>query len=461
MTEEKQGFAYFKQVGIGALSGFVTLTLIILGLSIGGGAVTPTSEPSQSTSALPSATPTSTSGVARTCSVKDLALVPELGTLQAVVMNADTDEVLFDRNGSAPGATASSLKVLTAAAALTTLGANYRVSTSVYADPADPGTIVLVGAGDPTLSRTAPGQDSVYKGAPKLSDLATKVREYATANNITSIKKIVLDATLFTDPKWEPTWERSEQTEGYMSEVSALQVDGDRKSPNKETSPRSTTPVLNAGKYFKNAIGAIASGARLVEAKAGTNLTLIHTVQSQPISTWIKHMLQVSDNTEAEFLARLTAIKLGYSGSFASIDLAIKKSLQVTGLDSTGISIKDGSGLSDLNRVPPIYFARLMKLIMNQTADFNIIKEGLPISGESGSLSDRFKGDNVDAAGHVFAKTGWIKHGYTLTGIIEAKDGTHLTFAVYALGNVSDSAKLAIDNLVTGFYRCGDTLSNE
>ena len=165
--------------------------------------------------------------------------------------------------------------------------------------------------------------------------------------------------------------------------------------------------------------------------------------------------------TEAEFLARLTAIKLGYSGSFASIDLAIKKSLQVTGLDSTGISIKDGSGLSDLNRVPPIYFARLMKLIMNQTADFNIIKEGLPISGESGSLSDRFKGDNVDAAGHVFAKTGWIKHGYTLTGIIEAKDGTHLTFAVYALGNVSDSAKLAIDNLVTGFYRCGDTLSNE
>jgi D-alanyl-D-alanine carboxypeptidase/D-alanyl-D-alanine-endopeptidase (penicillin-binding protein 4) len=47
-----------------------------------------------------------------------------------------------------------------------------------------------------------------------------------------------------------------------------------------------------------------------------------------------------------------------------------------------------------------------------------------------------------------------------LGGIISAKDGTDLVFAVYALGDVADSAKLAIDNLVTGFYRCGDTLSN-
>jgi hypothetical protein len=35
-----------------------------------------------------------------------------------------------------------------------------------------------------------------------------------------------------------------------------------------------------------------------------------------------------------------------------------------------------------------------------------------------------------------------------------------LTFAVYALGSsVGDSAKLAIDNLATGFYRCGLNLS--
>jgi hypothetical protein len=34
VTEEKGGFRYFKQVGIGALGGLLTLALIILGLSV-------------------------------------------------------------------------------------------------------------------------------------------------------------------------------------------------------------------------------------------------------------------------------------------------------------------------------------------------------------------------------------------------------------------------------------------
>ena len=102
-----------------------------------------------------------------------------------------------------------------------------------------------------------------------------------------------------------------------------------------------------------------------------------------------------------------------------------------------------------------------MKQVLNEQYDYGVIKQGLPTSGESGSLSDRFKGDNADAIGKVHAKTGWIKNGYTLAGYIDAKDGTRLTFAVYALGNVTDKAKTAIDNLVTGFYRCGDTLSND
>ncbi len=171
-------------------------------------------------------------------------------------------------------------------------------------------------------------------------------------------------------------------------------------------------------------------------------------------------MLQVSDNTQAEYLARLVSLDMGFDGSFSSINAAFKKALLPTQLDATGLVLKDGSGLSDNNAVSPTYVANLMKLVLDGYGDFSVIKQGLPVSGESGSLASRFSGDNADAAGHVSAKTGWIKKGYTLGGIIGAKDGTNLVFAVYALGDVADSAKLAIDNLVTGFYRCGDTLSN-
>ena len=350
------------------------------------------------------------------------------------------------------------MKLLTAAAALETLGPNYRAETRVYQDATDPSTIILVGGGDPTLSRTAAGVQSVYVDAPKLSTLALNVNQRLAG---TPISKIILDSSMFQGASWESSWERSEQTQGYMSEVTALQVDGDRANPSKETSARSTNPVGNAGRFFKTALGESASAATVVKGALPASAKEIAKVVSQPISKWINHMLQVSDNTQAEALARLVSLDMGFDGSFASIGPAFKKALANTGLDLSAVTIRDGSGLSDFNAVSPKVIADLMKLVINNTSNLGVINQGLPVSGESGSLANRFKGDNVDAAGKIFAKTGWIKKGYTLGGYLKAADGTTLTFAVYALGNVSDSTKQAIDNLVTGFYRCGDTLSNQ
>jgi serine-type D-Ala-D-Ala carboxypeptidase/endopeptidase (penicillin-binding protein 4) len=458
LSEETKGFPYFKDVAKGAGVGLGVLALIIGGFSIGGlGGATPTQSNSAQQTSSASATPSATPTDSRSCSVSTDAIDPRLGSFQAVVIDAATDTVLFDRGANTPAATASTMKLLTAGAALNILGPNYRVDTRVYQDPAQPGTIILVGGGDPTLSRTAPGQQSVYRDAPKLSTLAVGVNAKMAGVPIT---KIIVDGSLFSGSTWESSWERSEQTTGYMSEVTGLQVDGDRQNPAAETSPRTTTPVLNAGKYFKKALGAAAAGATVVEGKAPSAAVEIAKVSSQPISTWIKHMLQVSDNTQAEALARLVSLDLGYDGSFSSLNIAIKKGLANTQIDSTGLVIKDGSGLSAFNAVPPTYLAKLSKLVMNGFADFGVIRDGLPVSGESGSLAARFKGDLKDAVGQVHAKTGWIKNGYTLAGYITARDKSNLLFAIYALGNVKADAKDAIDKLATDFFRCGAQLSN-
>jgi serine-type D-Ala-D-Ala carboxypeptidase/endopeptidase (penicillin-binding protein 4) len=458
LSEATKGFPYLKDIAKGAGIGLGVLALIIGGFSIGGlGGGQPTSSNTNATQATASATPSATPTDARTCSVSTDAADTRLGSFQAVVIDAATDTVLFDRGADKPAATASTMKLLTAGAALNILGPNYRVDTRVYQDPAQPGTIILVGGGDPTLSRTAPGQQSVYRDAPKLSTLAVGVNAKMAGTPIT---KIVVDGSLFTGPTWDASWERSEQATGYMSEVTGLQVDGDRQNPAAETSPRSTTPVLNAGKYFKKALGAAAANATIVEGKAPGTAVEIAKVSSQPISVWIKHMLQVSDNTEAEALARLVSLDLGYDGSFSSLNIAIKKGLANTQLDSTGLVIKDGSGLSALNAVPPTFLAKFSKLVMTGFADFSVIRDGLPVSGESGSLSARFKGDLKDAVGQVHAKTGWIKNGYTLAGYITARDKSNLLFAIYALGAVKDDAKDAIDKLATDFFRCGVQLSN-
>jgi D-alanyl-D-alanine carboxypeptidase/D-alanyl-D-alanine-endopeptidase (penicillin-binding protein 4) len=101
--------------------------------------------------------------------------------------------------------------------------------------------------------------------------------------------------------------------------------------------------------------------------------------------------------------------------------------------------------------------------VLNRQNGLGVVYDGLPVSGKSGTLGpgyNRFTGANSVARGAVYAKTGWIDHGYTLSGIVNAADGTPLTFAVFALGDVSDNAKQAIDTLVTGFYKCGDNLTN-
>jgi D-alanyl-D-alanine carboxypeptidase/D-alanyl-D-alanine-endopeptidase (penicillin-binding protein 4) len=383
-----------------------------------------------------------------------------LASFQARVVNATTGEVLYDRGGDVPSRTASVLKVLTSAAALSVLGPDYRLSTTVVRG-SEPGTVVLVGGGDPTLSRTPTGDESAYSGAPHLDDLAAQVRAAWNADPATAgtpITTVVLDSSYFGGDAWEPSWNRKELYDGYMPEITALMVDGDRDDAYANVSLRSENPVQRAGDAFAAALG----GASTVIGTAPAGARVLGQVQSQPVSTLIEQALIVSDNTLAEAIARVTAIKAGAGNTFGALQRGITGGLAAYGLDTSHLRIVDGSGLSGNDAVPPSYLTSLFIQVQNREGNLWAIYDGLPVSGKAGSLrySDRFAGANSRADGAVHAKTGWIDDGYTLSGIIDAADGTPLTFAIYALGNVSDSAKVAIDTLAAAIYDCGNNLSN-
>jgi D-alanyl-D-alanine carboxypeptidase/D-alanyl-D-alanine-endopeptidase (penicillin-binding protein 4) len=448
---------YLRQIAIGSATGLILLALIIGGFTLAAPkSSSPTNTPTNSPTDTPTVTPTKDG---RDCSIAELALDDRLVGLHAQVLNPASNEVLFDIQGDVPAQTASVMKLLTATAALQVLGPNYRVKTEVFADLDKPGHIVIVGAGDPTLSRVRAGVQSVYKDAPKLADLAVQINDWARSTPITNI---TLDSTYFAEEGWDPGNPESERTIGYQSLVSALQVDGDRANPTALTSPRSLDPVNTVGVALKKAIGPLASSATITQEKAGENLSpAIASVRSQPISKWIEHMLKVSDNTESEFLARLVSKQLGYDGSRDSLDVALKAALTRAGLSTLDLVLLDGSGSNEGNRVPATFINALLKKVLNEDGDLGVIKRALPIAAETGSLANRFKGENIDAAGKIFAKTGWTKNEYSLAGIIKAKDGTDLVFSIAAIGKVNATAKDAIDNLATGIYRCGNKLSAE
>lgn len=394
----------------------------------------------------------------RTCSVSGPAADSRLAQFEGTVVNAATGEVLLDRDGSTPARTGSVLKTLTSAVALSVLGADHRLRTQVTGDPGT-GSIALVGGGDATLSATG---RSVYSGAPTLADLAGQVK---ASLGDQPVSQITLDATWWSAAdKWDPSWKRTEQTIGYHSEVTALMVDGDRADPAAQTSPRSTDPVARAGDAFRAALvaaGVAGADSATMAPGSATSATVLGTVSSQPVSTLISQMLPVSDNTLAEMLARASSKESGADGSAASLTTLYRSVLtSAYGLDASTVTIVDGSGLSEGNAVPSTFVARLMVKVLDREGGLGVVYDALPISGRTGTLASRFTGSNAVARGAVHAKTGWIDTAYTLAGTVAAADGTPLAFAFYAIGDVRDDARVALDTLTAAVYSCGDSLSN-
>ena len=391
----------------------------------------------------------------RTCSVATLAEDPRLVGLTGAVTNATTGAVLFDRGAATASRQAGASKVLTGAAAITILGADATLSTKVY-EGSSPKTVVLVGGGDPTLTNLESG-DSVYAGAPRLSTLAGKVLDAYDDD----IENIVLDASLWSQgDKWDSTWPRSAQTGGTMSEVTALQVDGDRENPTEQISPRSTDPVARAGVLFARALGLDPDDVTFSLGSAVPSKPVLAEVTSQPISVLVTQMLMQNDNTLAESLARLISKKSNSGGTAASISQSITSALAVHAVPATGVVLHDGSGLSTATVIPPKFLADFMAKVHAGSNELNLIYNSLPVAGKSGTLAARFTGDSAAAKNQVIALAG-ASGGYSLAGVVLAVDGTPLSFSFAATGDgVKDNARAALDALATGVFACGDNLSN-
>ncbi|GAB3384618.1 hypothetical protein GCM10027568_00610 [Humibacter soli] len=426
----------------------------------------PTATPTPTPTMRPTASPAAAPSKLRTCSVDSYASNSGFGTLEAQVMNASTGEVLYDRNGSNPAPAASVQKMLVAAAAFSVLGPDYRVPTTVVKG-SQPGQVVIVGGGDVTLSGLPTGQDPFYTGAPHLDALAAQVKQAWAAdpaNGGQPITSVVVDTSLFSGPVWLPSWDENEErvVEGSTPYMTALMVDGDRADPTAVESPRSTDPVGRAAQDFVNDLGGNIS---VSQGTAPAGAQQLGQVLSQPVSALAEQALTYSDNTIMEELARLVAIKTGAGNSFAAINAGVLKGLQTYGIDETGLYFADGSGLSADNKVPASYLTRFLVKVVDRQGSLGAIYDGMPVAGQTGTLGPgygRFDGSfSSQADGQVNAKTGWINTARTLAGVIHAKDGTTLTFAVYALNFPGDDAALsAIDDLTTAFYLCGNNLSN-
>lgn len=455
-TPRRRGWNAYLTLGV--------VGVLVIGGAFAGGVV------SGSASIVPVATPTpeprtvpteqlKPSSV-RTCSVAKLAKARQLGT-ETVLVTDDKGALLFDSNAADPVPMGSVMKLITAVVALDNLGAKARLTTRVVEGSTE-GTVILVGGGDPTISA---GGSTVYPGAPTMTELATETVTSYTALHPDNpvITTVLVDLTMFpVDDAWNPNWPVSERTIGYQPLIVPLMVDGDRANPGLQTSPRSTDPAGRAAAAFIAALQQAGNGAGDVEVDyqaAPNNAKELASVSSQPVSTLIAQMLPTSDNTLAELLMRASSVEAGFDGSADSIKQLVLGSLTTNGVDMSGGRFEDGSGESNKDLIPPRAIVDLVRVIFSDGGDMDIIRNALPIAGQSGTLATRFVGPAAVARGHVQGKTGWINGVYALAGQISIRK-SNLHFVVVARGKVDSTAMTAIDNLVAGIYRCGDNLAS-
>jgi D-alanyl-D-alanine carboxypeptidase/D-alanyl-D-alanine-endopeptidase (penicillin-binding protein 4) len=371
------------------------------------------------------------------------------GGVNADVVDVASGKVLLDQGGAEPVAPASTAKLLTAAAALTTLHPSDTIPTRVVAG-ATPGEVVLVGGGDPTLSRAAPSK--LYPGAATLADLAAQVSAALPAG--TQITRVVVDTSAFTGAQTGPGWQPDDAPSDYAAPITAVAVDGGRVSAAGEA--RSGSPDTDAGRALATALGA--RGATVATGPAPAGAKQLGLVHSAPIERLVEQALSQSDNVLAEALSRQVAIARHQPASFAGSAQAVVDALKAAGLDVTGVQLSDGSGLSRDDRVPAQFLAQLITRAaggkLGAGAD---VLSGLPVAGYDGTLAERGDADPSNSPGTVRAKTGTLLGVSALAGTVVTADGRLLAFAVVAdqvPGSVA-AAESGLDAITRTLAGCG------
>jgi len=376
------------------------------------------------------------------------------------VVDLLTGQVIFQRDAGAPRTPASTLKILTAAAAVATLGADATLTTSavMLRDTAERATVTLVAGGDVMLG---PGESQAGEvvGRAGLGDLASQVAVELRARGVRQVQ-LTLDDTLFTGPNLIEDW-------GWWSgaawggPVMALAVNAGRDGPNFDQVNYSPDPAMAAAEHFGRLLAAAGQDQTLAlptfdltgpptRAAAPIQAILVGQIDSALVGELAGYMLALSDNMLAEALGRAVARAQGLPVTFAGAGQGIIQAIGDLGVDTTGVSLADASGLSPASKIPPATLTELLtKVAGPEAGELAVVSRGLAVAGLNGTLTHRLS--EAPSAGNVRAKTGTLTGVTSLAGLVQTTAGRQLVFAAMAdqVQEVGyDTTRSAIDRFV-------------
>ena len=322
-------------------------------------------------------------------------------------------EEVAGKNESLSLAPASNLKILTAAVALDVLGPGFTYTTKVVgtlgANGVVDGDLYLVGGGDPVLA------SSWWNGLSKYPPFnETSIETLADAIQQQGVTKItgnlVGDGSRYDDELFAPTWAQADRVT-EAGPVDALLVNDSWQTPNLAAKD----PVLGAANVLRDLL--VARGISVGEAKTGTATggATIAEVTSQPLPAILAEMLTTSDNTTSEMMLKEIGYQARHEGTRPAGLQVVMERLAKWGVPLDGVSLVDGSGLSDANRLT---CAAILKVLEHGSPE-DPVGEGMPVAGKAGGTLEDVYTDGP-LAGKLRGKTGSLNPNCN-TGQLGAK----------------------------------------
>ncbi len=433
----------------------------------------------------------------------DLIRTAGLGDgLGVVVAHATTGERLYTLNPGTPRNPASNMKLVTAATALTELGADFRMRTSLSGALLPDGgveTLVLRGEGDPTL-----GYEDLLSLARRLADLGVR-----------RVDNIVVDGSYFDDQILPPAFDQQpHEIAAFRAAVAAVSVDrnayelrvapgpaadapanvllrcpdhfaiessmataasgtpsvrADQKQQGDQLGlklsgsvplgvrgvgyeRRIESPLPYAGHCLKSALRAqrINGTMRVRVGNVPSGLGLLASHESEPLSSVLLPLGKKSDNFVAEMLLKVVGAHAARApGSSARGAERAQLLLEQTGVKRGAVKMVNGSGLFKGNAIAPDDMVKLLVHVYNAPSFRSEYVSQLAIGGSDGTLHGRMMG--LVKPRIVRAKTGTLDDVIALSGYVlgpQPENALAFSFLINGISGNQWKARALADDMV-------------